>query len=67
MIRCLKTRGVHVEVVHSLEADDCLVAIMRFSARRTEAHVFQKRYWNEFCGRSQSNSREESSLESIKH
>ena len=37
---CLKTRSVHVEIVHNMSADALINAITRFSARRPGSHHF---------------------------
>ena len=34
LLTCLTMRAVHIEVVHKLDTDSCLNAIMRFGARR---------------------------------
>ncbi len=34
LFTCLRTRAVHIEVCHSLDADSCIMAIRRFIARR---------------------------------
>ena len=34
LFTCLTMRAVHIEVVHKLDTDSCLNAIMRFTARR---------------------------------
>ena len=40
LITCAVTRGIHLELVDSLEVDDCLLAIRRFAARRGMPSVF---------------------------
>ena len=40
LITCAVTRGIHLELVDSLDVDDCLLAIRRFSARRGMPSVF---------------------------
>ena len=34
MFTCFQTRAVHIEVVHSLDADSFILALLRFQARR---------------------------------
>lgn len=34
LIACLTTRAIHIEVVHSLSTDSCIMGLRNFSARR---------------------------------
>ena len=40
LFTCLTTRAVHIEMVDGLDTDACMMAIMRFMARRGRPHMF---------------------------
>ena len=47
---CLTTRAVHIEVVPSLEAETCLTAITRFTARRNKPAIILSNNGTNFVG-----------------
>ena len=47
---CLTTRGLHIEVVRSLNTDSCLVAINRFIARRRKPATIISDNGTDFVG-----------------
>lgn len=34
LLTCLTTRGIHIETIHSLTADSCILGLRNFMARR---------------------------------
>ena len=50
LFTCLTTRAVHIEVVHSLDSDSCLLAIRRFIARRGRPKTIMSDNGTNFAG-----------------
>ena len=50
LFTCLATRTVHIEVVPSLEADECLAAKTKFNARRGKSNVILSHNGTNFVG-----------------
>lgn len=52
LITCLTTRGVHIEISHSLSTESCIMSIKRFIARRGEPREIYSDQGTNFKGAS---------------